>query len=287
MKVLKTQSHLLVRPAGGDDFHQLAGLTHFGAYVHRHLGWTSPQDWLEKNPYLVLEKDARIVAAIALPEDYPGVTWLQFFAVSEGVPVKDSWELLLSEALKKMERGTCVIALPMQRWFRKLLLDIGFQHYSDVRLLALDQKNEHYQMTHYNSTYGIRPMNIEDLGEIQQLDKKAFDPVWRHSIAVIEAMFKDVQIATVIVNKQDILGYQMSTEHIDRGHLARLAVLPRAQRTGIGTKLVQDLIQQFHRRDISYITVTTQEDNIGSQALYHNLGFKNTDDIYTAYQIKV
>ncbi|MBE9523589.1 MAG: GNAT family N-acetyltransferase [Chloroflexi bacterium] len=287
MDVIKTQTRYLVRSAKGDDFQQLAGLTHFGAYVHYHLGWASPLDWLGKDPYLVLEKEGRIVAAIACPEDYQGVAWLQFFAVSQGVSVEESWELLWPGVLNGLDDDISVLALPIQRWFRRLLQSKDFVKFDDVILLAWKHENRHYQAPLHKPIYRVRPMKFDDLGAIQALDNEAFDPVWRHSMTVIEAIFRDVKIATVIEDHKGILGYQMSTEHIERGHLARLAVHPRAQRSGVGTELVLDLIQKFKSRGISHITVNTQVDNKGSQVLYYKLGFKNTDEIYTAYQARV
>jgi ribosomal protein S18 acetylase RimI-like enzyme len=286
MDVLKTQTRLLVRQAEESDRQQLAGLTHFGTYIHCHLGWASPLDWLGNRPYLVLEKNDSIVAALACPVDYPGVAWLQLFAVSTGVSVDEAWELLWLETQKSLDQDTSVIALPMQRWFRSLLQGKGFCQFGDVIVLALENKNHHPNPI-FKPNFLVRPMNSNDLKAVYALDVEAFDPVWRHSLALIETIFQDVKIATILEDQQGILGYQMSTEYVDRGHLARLAVHPRAQRTGVGTALVLDLIQHFQRRGILKITVNTQVDNKASRAMYRKLGFKKTDEIYTTYQALV
>ncbi len=286
MDVLKTQTRLVVRQAEESDRQQLAGLTHFGTYIHCHLGWASPLDWLGNHPYLVLEKNGRIVAALACPVDYPGVAWLQLFAVSTGVSVDEAWELLWIETQKSLDQDTSVIALPMQRWFRSLLQGKGFCQFGDVIMLALEIENRHPDPL-FKQNFHVRPMNPDDLIAVHALDAQAFDPVWRHSLELIETIFQDVKIATIVEDQQDILGYQMSTEYVDRGHLARLAVHPRAQRSGVGTALVLDLIQHFQRRGIFKITVNTQVDNKASQELYRKLGFKKTDEIYTTYQAKV
>ena len=73
---------------------------------------------------------------------------------------------------------------------------------------------------------------------------------------------------------QQILGYQLSTWHIDTGHLARLAIRPERQGQGLGALLVGQMIRFFIERNIHHITVNTQENNTTSQRLYLRLGFK-------------
>lgn len=287
MDVIKTQTRFSVRRAEKSDRQQLAGLTHFGAYVHCHLGWASPLDWLGRDSFLVLEKDDRVVAALAFPADYPRVAWLQLFAVSTGISVEEAWELLWFEALDRLDQDTFVIALPLQNWFKKLLQEKNFSAFGDVIMLERDNNNQ-LDLDPLSATdYHVREMSADDLEAVHALDAEAFDPVWRHSLALIEAIFQDVTIATVVENQQGILGYQMSTEHIERGHLARLAVHPRVQRSGVGTALVLQLIQCFQRRGIASITVNTQVENMASQALYKKLGFSKTDEIYTTYHARV
>jgi len=287
MDVLKTQTRLSVRRADKTDQQQLAGLTHFGAYIHCHLGWASPLDWLGRDPYLVLEIDDRIVAALACPADSQGVAWLQVFAVSTGISVDEAWELLWPEAQNQLDKETSVIALPLQHWFQNLLQKKGFSRFADVIMLVWEKENQRYPARSSGLDYHVRPMTADDIEAVHALDADAFDPVWQHSLALLEAIFQDVRIATIVEDQKGILGYQMSTEHVERGHLARLAVHPRAQRLGVGTTLLLNLIQQFQRRGIARITVNTQLENTISQALYLKVGFKETDEICTTYRAKV
>ena len=45
-----------VRPADSMDQRQIANLIHFESYVHRHLDWRNPLDWIGVPPYLVAEQ---------------------------------------------------------------------------------------------------------------------------------------------------------------------------------------------------------------------------------------
>ncbi|MEN8172234.1 MAG: GNAT family N-acetyltransferase [Chloroflexota bacterium] len=287
MDLLKTQTRLSVRRAIKTDRQQIANLTHFGSYIHSHLGWASPLEWLGQDPFLVLEKDGRIAAALACPSDSPGVAWLQLFAVSAGISTEEAWGLLWPKAQDLLEQDTSVIVLPLQLWFRDLIRSKGFSHFNDVIMLMWENQEPSFPDPLSELDYHIRPMTIDDLSAVHAIDAAAFDPVWQHSSTLIGVIFKDVKAATVVEDSKGIMAYQMSTEYVERGHLARVAVHPRAQRMGVGTILLQNLIQYFHRRGIYRITVNTQAENSASRALYQKLGFKDTDEIYTTYRIKV
>jgi ribosomal protein S18 acetylase RimI-like enzyme len=73
-----------------------------------------------------------------------------------------------------------------------------------------------------------------------------------------------------------MVGYQLSTFYYEGGHLARLAVAPHAQATGVGNLLLADLIQRFARRGIYAITVNTQSSNERSTRLYTRYDFAPT-----------
>ena len=58
----------------------MSNLIHFGAYVHRHLDWRSPLDWIGTPPYEGLEINNRLISILACAPDIPGVSWIRAFA---------------------------------------------------------------------------------------------------------------------------------------------------------------------------------------------------------------
>ena len=82
---------LKVQPAEFVDRQYLANLIHFGAYVHRHLDWRPPLDWLGQSPFLVARRDGEIVGALVCPPDPPNVAWIRLFAVTHGIGPKGVW----------------------------------------------------------------------------------------------------------------------------------------------------------------------------------------------------
>ena len=136
-----------------------------------------------------------------------------------------------------------------------------------------------------NLHYFIRLMNYDDLDAVHALDFAAFEPVWQHSRDLLEIAFNDAAIATVVEDDHGILGYQVSTVNASDGHLARLAVHPRGQGSGVGYSLIQDLLSNFRRRGVPRVTVNTQTNNKASLALYQKVGFHKTGMMYPIFRV--
>jgi len=69
--------------------------------------------------------------------------------------------------------------------------------------------------------------------------------------------------------------------------LARLAVDPHYQKSGVGSALVEDLLDRFQREGIVQVSVNTQARNQASLELYKKFGFMRMDEIYPVYQYTI
>jgi ribosomal protein S18 acetylase RimI-like enzyme len=272
-----------VRLAQESDRQKLANLIHFGSYVHRHLDWCTPLDWIGHQPYLVVEHKGELEATLACPPNPPNVSWIRLFATSSRINVEGAWDTLWKAAEKQISgRGNIVVAaMPLQGWFENLVIKYRFSHHHDVVMLSWE--GSELGESPYSTTFAIRLMNFDDLNSVQKLDADAFSPVWRVSREMLEIAFQQATIATVAEDDDGVIGYQISTAGPGGGHLARLAVHPRAQEHGIGYTLVRDMLAHFSRRGAFKITVNTQSDNVASLALYEKIGFKRTGEIYPVF----
>jgi len=125
--------------------------------------------------------------------------------------------------------------------------------------------------------YVVRDVeSAEDMARIADLDAAAFDPPWVYGLDTLQVAQRYASTLTVIEQKGEMLGYQLSTQHGLDGHLARLAVLPHMQGHGLGGMLIGEMVRFFAGRGISTVTVNTQEDNLHSQHLYERVGFVRT-----------
>lgn len=279
--ILKTKSS--IRKATKEDQQELANLIHFGTLVHRHLDWRPPIEWIGSQPFLVLEKDDRIVSALACPPDPEAVVWIRLFVAYDERNLLANWKQLYDQAHEMLMPGPNmeIAAIPLQKWFQKLLEKSRFETTTDVVMLIWD--NGEIPEPQPSPDVALRPMNIDDLSQVEILDKLAFGSIWHNSRLSLEYAFRQAAIATIAEIEDEIVGYQISTGMQMGGHLARLATHPDYQRRGIGCAILRDLMIQFKQRGAFRITVNTQEDNTGSIALYENSGFSRTGETYPVY----
>ena len=277
-----------VRTAVEGDLQQLANLIHFEAHIHRHLDWRPPLDWVGHRPYLVVERDHDLLAALACPPDPPNVAWIRLFAVSTELSVQRAWKELWPVAqsqLRKFVGHLDVAAIPLQNWFRKLLMGSGFIQTYNVVVLTWEGGDIPSVVN--SRTVIIRPMNIDDLDFVEEVDIAAFGEVWQNSRSSLEVAFQQAAIATVAEISGELVGYQISTATAMGGHLARLAVKPQFQGLGVGYSLVRDMLSQFERRGIMSVTVNTQDDNMISLKLYRKAGFRRNGEEFPVYQYPI
>lgn len=276
--------NLAIRPVEYKDKQRLANLLHFETRVHRHLDWRAPLDWIDHQPFLIVERGNKIQATLACPPDPPSISWIRLFGVAAEFDSRQAWNHLWPLALEALFSSGCttIAAISLQDWFRRLLQESGFLLSDQVILLEWERKSLPPKIETPNLK--IRPLELEDMSVLEALDRSAFGPIWHNSSESLEYAFRQAAIATVAEIGDDIVGYQISTATQLGGHLARLATSPDFQRIGIGTALLHDLLNQFVRRGALRITVNTQQDNKSSISLYEKAGFVRTGESYPVYQ---
>ena len=274
---------LQVRRAVQADQRQIANLMYFEGHVHRHLDWRAPLDWLGSPHYWLLEEGNELVAALACPEDPPGIAWIRLFTCASTHDIVQAWSRLWEAARQELGRDGMSIAaaISLQDWFQDLLRDSRFRFNQDIIMLEWEA-GPHPEVQPPAGVY-LRRMQPGDLPSVAEVDSSAFEPLWRNTLDALERAFPQSLYASVAEGSGGLLGYQLSTGNPRGAHLARLAVRPEAQGTGIGGALVSDLIQHLGGHGRVHITVNTQSDNQASQTLYERMGFHPTGERYPVF----
>lgn len=287
MAFISDNSKTIIRSATEQDRQRLANRIYLEPYVHRHLDWHSPLDWIGRRPFLLAERDAELMAALACPPDPPDVAWIRLFMAIPGDSLRDLWLSLWQPAQNQLaEQGvTKAVVIPLQSWFTQLLQDTGFQLVHQV--MVLSWQNPTGRLTENPASVQIRPMTLLDLDRVVEVDAAAFAPIWQNSRETLDAALLQAAQATVILARNEIVGYQISTSSPMGGHLARLAIHPDWQRQHLGYYLLLDLISRFQQSGIWRITVNTQGDNEASLQLYRKVGFCLTGESYEVYQAHI
>ena len=276
----------LVRPVDLNDHQQLSNLIFFETHIHRHLDWRSPLEWLGAPFYWALEEGRHITAALACPTEVEGIAWVRLFVYAGHATADNAWNLLWSTAKEEVARagGATVAAIAMQAWFQQALASSGFENHQQIVMLEWQKQP---WVSRQVSGIHIRKMTEADLHQVVETDNAAFHPLWHNSFETLQLAFSQALFATVAESSNGILGYQISTGHGQRAHLARLAVRPEVQGHGTGRALLSDLFSKVTRNGIVRLSVNTQSDNMTSLSLYQKMGFNRTGEEYPVYTFDV
>ncbi len=276
----------LVRAADLNDHQQLSNLIFFETHLHRHLDWRSPLDWLGAPFYWALEEGRHITAALACSPEVDGIAWVRLFVYSMRWSAENAWSMLWDVARPEIAKagGATVAAIAMHHWLQNVLVENGFE--SHQRIVMLEWQHQPWAAREAEGVR-IRQMKQSDLYAVTETDHASFHPLWHNSLDTIERGFAQALHATVAEGRDGIIGYQLTTGHQQRAHLARLAVHPAVQGHGVGQALLSDLFARLTYSGIPRLSVNTQSDNNISLNLYKKMGFSRTGEEYPVYTFDI
>ncbi len=285
---MEDQRGPIIRDALPGDLNRLANLIHFDSYVHRHLDYRPPLDWVGTPPFPIYEEDNQILATLACPPDPEHIAWIRLFAAAYQTNLSRVWTPLWQNAyhmIRQDPRVQVIAAIPLNNWFSRLLEQVEFTIAHHLQVLSYSRSS--LPTVPEQASIHVRPMTLDDLDLVFEIDKQSFPPLWQISRKNIQIAFLQSAIATVAEEDGKLVGYQISTATAVGGHLARLAVKPPDQGKGTGYSLLYDLLAQFKRRGAQMISVNTQEYNHASLNLYKKAGFEPTGEVYPVYQLAI
>lgn len=125
----------------------------------------------------------------------------------------------------------------------------------------------------------IRPMQQQDLEQVNAIDQVSFDIPWpasafRYELMENPASFLLAAEAKTLDGQDQVCGVIVVWLVMDEAHIATLAVHPDHRNEGIGQKLVVAALQEAVRRGALTATLEVRAQNTIAQALYHRLRFK-------------
>lgn len=275
-------SKFIVRQAISDDYVALSHFLSYEYFTHRHLDWRSALDWLGQPPFVLVEQDDEILGCFAAPNEVPSVAWVRLFSCSAKVSRREIWELCLQKALPLLPSTvTGITALGIESWFDNLLRQTSFEIIQEIVVFERLEQNLP-ELQHPEGIF-IRQMEPQDLRALVALDALCFPPLWQMPVETFQLAYLQSGYASVIELNDQLIAYQITTESLSSAHLARIAVLPQFQRSGVAAAILADMITYFKKRNVNRITVNTQNDNLNSQALYKKFGFQQEPERYPVF----
>lgn len=155
-------------------------------------------------------------------------------------------------------------------WLRGTLEQRGFALHS---LLRSYDKLDFAVPDEGNPNVRVRPFRLEDAAAVVEVENPCFEQLWRYDTAGFVEVAETYPYFVVAEDEQGIAGYQFNAVDDTTGYLVRIAVHPRAQGTGVATRLMAEAVRYFQRHKVWRIVLNTHETNTRAQALYERFGF--------------
>jgi ribosomal-protein-alanine N-acetyltransferase len=121
-------------------------------------------------------------------------------------------------------------------------------------------------------TFFIRSLAYSDLPQVIAIERRAFPTPWSLAMFVLE-LSKPSGICLAALDADRLVGYLICAKYADVWHLMNVAVDPGARRRGIGTALLERMIERAGT-DAAY-TLEVRPSNGPAIALYQRFGFRS------------
>ena len=122
------------------------------------------------------------------------------------------------------------------------------------------------------SSVEIRRMRSADLPRVMLIELSTFTMPWSEATfrGLLRRRDSDLLVAD---HKGDLVGYAVFWAVLDQGELGNLAVDDEHRGEGIGSKLIQAVLERAHERGVHEIFLEVRKSNARAQDLYRAFGF--------------
>jgi ribosomal protein S18 acetylase RimI-like enzyme len=269
-----------IRGAGRQDAGEIGRLLGIAPLRHVHADWHLPADWLGTPGFVLCEQEqaadrTELLACLAAGVDPPPAAWVRVAAASRARGA-EAW---FDEMLRMIRPWLCDSGATVLGWLNDgawpdpLLAGLGFQVANWIVTYQLDLSAPESLR---RPTAAIRPATTADVGWLADIERAAFDPLWRHSQHGLLLAFREAIAFEVAEVDGRVVGFQYSVAGHDgaSAHLVRLTVAPEAQGQGIGGSLLRSALLGYAKMGLQRVTLNTQADNHASHRLYERFGFR-------------
>ena len=116
-------------------------------------------------------------------------------------------------------------------------------------------------------------MNIDDLNKISPVLLTEFDDFWNYNIFKSELENENSKYV-VAKNNDEIVGFAGIWISIDEAHVTNIVTKKDLRKNGIGSTLLEELINLSKTLNLVSITLEVNENNLDAIKLYEKFGFE-------------
>lgn len=117
----------------------------------------------------------------------------------------------------------------------------------------------------------IRPLTYADLPGVLSIERRSFPAPWSLAMFVLE-LSKPSGVCLAAETDGGLVGYLVCSRYADIFHLMNVAVDAGVRRRGLGTRMVQAMLDEAGREE--RYTLEVRISNVGAIRMYESLGFR-------------
>ena len=119
----------------------------------------------------------------------------------------------------------------------------------------------------------VRPMHIDDLQNILEVERASFATPW--SLDAFKAELKDNEYARYLCLELEgqVIGYMGLWFILDEGHITNIAITPNHRGQHWGEFLMRSVMEKMVEQGMERMTLEVRVSNRPAQSLYQRLGF--------------
>lgn len=126
--------------------------------------------------------------------------------------------------------------------------------------------------------FSPRPACSDDLEQILFIEQASYPEPWSadHFIAEMQKPYSKTLVLTDDETDASVVGYIIYWVQAEGASLLNVAVHPKWRGLGFAKRLIQEMIKEIVRDEISKIVLEVRESNQNAIFLYEKIGFKLT-----------
>lgn len=155
----------------------------------------------------------------------------------------------------------------------------------DMLPLYLKKPQAQRQLEEKLKNIEIIPMTLNDLEQIANILTSDFDEFWNDTILKDELNAENSNYIIAKFN-QEIVGFAGIKNLLEEANIMNIVVKKNFRNQGIGTLLLENLIDLAKKQNSTSITLEVMEENYSAIHLYKNLGFQQIGLRKNYYQNK-
>ncbi len=130
----------------------------------------------------------------------------------------------------------------------------------------------------------VREAREDDLKEVLDIEYKCFpDPYPLELLYRLRSLYSDMFLVAEVEDK--VVGYVIGAiKWFRTGHILAIAVDPPYQGRGIGSKLMEEIMQRFQLKGARIARLEVRKSNVMAQNFYRKLGFAERFEVPFYYE---